>query len=172
VIYLSETIDDFQTYFHPDKELNQIELGELLQKAVNFALPRLKEIEIDLKIELAKEIAIRTYVNEMIQVILNILNNAIDACITTKRKKSKITLSAQDLGELVEIEIKDDAGGISDEDLPHVFEPYFSTKGKNGTGLGLYMSQMIIQKQFDGVIVVDTNAKGSSFKVTIPKNVS
>ena len=171
IIYLSETIDDFKTYFHPDKEILEIEIGELLQKAVNFTLPRVKDRDVKITITKTGDINIKTYVNELIQVVLNILNNAIDAHNDTKLKDPTISLSVKDIGSDILIYIVDNAGGIQEENLPKLFEPYFSTKGKNGTGLGLYMSQMIIQKQFNGEIDVKTAENFSTFIINIPKDI-
>ena len=172
VVYLSDTIDDFQTYFHPNKELTKIELHELLNKAVVFALPRLKNTKIDIQIIKNEDIFVETYMNELIQVTLNIINNAIDVLISLELDAPKITISIEENKDEATILIEDNANGISEEILPKIFDPYFSTKGKNGTGLGLYMSQMIIQKQFDGVIGVDTSPQGTIFKVKIKKTLS
>ena len=171
IVYLSDTIDDFQTYFQPNKEPETIGVFELLQKASNFVLPRLKGSGIDFKLQKANEIKLKVYTNELIQVVLNILNNAIDSHAEKNLEYAKIVISVEDLNSEIIIKIEDNAGGISDEHLPYLFEPYFSTKGKNGTGLGLYMSQMIIQKQFNGTISVTTLNEGSSFMVRIPKEV-
>ena len=171
IIYLSDTVDDFQTYFHPDKEVIEIEIHELLQRAVNFALPRVKESGVDITIDKYDDIIVHTYINELIQVTLNILNNAIDAINENNIKNAKIAITIESNNEEITINIKDNAHGISAENLPHLFEPYFSTKGKNGTGLGLYMSQMIIQKQFDGEISIRTSKNGSTFIIKIPKNI-
>jgi len=172
IIYLSETIDDFKTYFHPDKEVVEIEIHELLQKAVNFTLPRVKDSDVEIKIDKKNDIIVYTYINELIQVILNILNNAVDAHNENKVNNPVVNLSVKEIDNSILINITDNAGGIEDENLPKLFEPYFSTKGKNGTGLGLYMSQMIIQKQFRGDISVETSSTGSTFIIKIPKNVS
>ena len=112
-----------------------------------------------------------TYINEIIQVILNILNNAIDALNEAKRVKPKILITFEDEYNWVLVKITDNANGIESKNLEHLFEPYFSTKGKNGTGLGLYMSQMIMQKQFGNEIEVQTSEKGSTFKFKIPKKI-
>ncbi|MFT7003826.1 MAG: signal transduction histidine kinase [Sulfurimonas sp.] len=170
IIYLSDTIDDFQTYFRPNKELSEIEIHELIQRAVNFALPRVKESNVDLVIQKTDETIVHTYVNEIIQVILNILNNAIDALTEIKEKTPNIIVSFEHKTESVVVQIKDNANGIADEYIERLFEPYFSTKGKNGTGLGLYMSQMIMQKQFGTKILVQTSANGSTFTIEIPRN--
>ena len=172
IVYLSDTIDDFQTYFRQNKEQEEIEVYELLQKAINFALPRTKDVNVDIINKTDKKIIVQTYVNEMIQVILNIINNAIDAFIETAKKDAKLLLYAHEEEDSVVIFIEDNAGGISDENLSHIFEPYFSTKGKNGTGLGLYMSQMIVEKQFHGEIRVETSPKGTIFIVEISKQAS
>ena len=171
VVYLSNTIDDFQTYFRPNKELSGIEIHQLIDKAVNFVLPRLKSTKIFIEVEKSAEteIYLQTYMNELIQVILNILNNAIDALVLSNVKNPRIVVSVKNKKDSLVIIIKDNAGGIGEEEISKIFEPYFSTKGKNGTGLGLYMSQMIIQKQFNGKIDVVSSEKGSFFSVEIDK---
>ncbi len=169
IIYLSNTIDDFQTYFHPDKELTKIEITELLQKTLSFVLPRLKDNHVKIDIKSKSNIIITTYMNELIQVILNLLHNSIDALIELNCKEQKINISVEDLDSNIFISISDNAGGIPEDVISRIFEPYFSTKGKNGTGLGLYMSQMIIQKQFNGKLNVKSSPKGSIFSIKIPK---
>ena len=169
ILYLSDTVDDFQTYFNPNKEVSRIEIHELLQRAINFTLPRVKENAIEIVIEKMDESIINTYINEIIQVLLNILNNAIDALNDIGRENPKVVISLKSGKNSIFIRIKDNANGISEKDIIHLFEPYFSTKGKNGTGLGLYMSQMIMQKQFDTKIEVDSSSTGSTFIVEIPK---
>ncbi|MDO8453958.1 MAG: ATP-binding protein [Sulfurimonas sp.] len=169
IIYLSDTIDDFKTYFHPNKELTEIEVNTLLQKAVNFTLPRVSDGAIKIIIEKRENIVIHTFINEIVQVLLNLLNNAIDALKNSTHSEPKITIYTEDKADNLLIFVKDNANGISDENVAKIFEPYFSTKGKNGTGLGLYMSQMIIQKQFQGDISVETSLEGSIFRVEIAK---
>lgn len=171
IIYLSNTIDDFQTYFRPDKESHTIEAYELVQKAVNFILTRLQHSSIKVLVEKKDEIMITTYENELIQVLMILLNNAVDALEAIDREYPKINVCIEESGNKILIFIRDNAGGISDNDLPHIFEPYFSTKAKNGTGLGLYMSQVIVEKQFDGKISVETSSSGTTFIVEILKQV-
>ncbi len=172
IVYLSDTIDDFQAYFHPNKEILEIEIHDLLQRAVNFAISRVQDRGIKISINNIVDINVTTYINELIQVILNILNNAIDAHVEIKTKDPFITLNVKAVGEKVLIYIEDNAGGIKSENLPHLFEPYFSTKGKNGTGLGLYMSKMIIEKQFGGEIDAINANGGAIFIIIIPKNIT
>ncbi|MEN8304446.1 MAG: HAMP domain-containing sensor histidine kinase [Campylobacterota bacterium] len=171
VVYLSNTIDDFQTYFHPNKELLEVEIHELIAKAVNFVLPRIKGTKIFIEIDNPndKEIYFQTYTNELIQVFLNIINNAIDALIISNAQTPRIIISVEEKKDTLVIIIKDNADGIDAEEIHKIFEPYFSTKGKNGTGLGLYMSQMLVQKQFNGHIDVISTSKGSFFSVEIDK---
>jgi len=171
VIYLSETIDDFQTYFNPNKELHRIEFHGLLQKAVNFILPRVKELDLDIEVLSSKEIYMDTSENELIQVIINILNNAVDAFLSDKIQKPELILHVKEHENFITIHIKDNASGIRPENIDKIFEPYFSTKGKNGTGLGLYMSQMIVQKQFNGDISVESSSEGTHFSVKLQKTV-
>jgi signal transduction histidine kinase len=170
--YLSETVDDFKTYFHPDKETELVKIDDLLNKAINFVLPRVKSNAIEIGVTEPSSIELKVYPNELIQVLLNILNNAIDAYDGNGIRGKSIDLYTKEQEEMVCIFIKDEAGGISDENLSKLFEPYFSTKGKNGTGLGLYMSQMIIEKQFNGKIVVNVEGDSTTFIIQIPTTLS
>jgi len=167
--YLSETIDDFKTYFHPSKKSVVVEIDELLQKSINFVLARAKVEGIKIGITQASTIEVNLYQNELVQVLLNILNNSMDAYADIQRNDKSISLYALNRDTELWIYVKDEAGGIKEEYLQKIFEPYFSTKGKNGTGLGLYMSQMIIEKQFLGKIEIQTNNGGTVFIIKIPK---
>ncbi|MCD6172410.1 MAG: ATP-binding protein [Sulfurimonas sp.] len=171
IVYLSETIDDFKTYFRPNKEKDSVEIHELLQRAINFTIPRTKDIDVEIVNDKKSDIVAKVYVNELIQVILNLINNALDAIAESDIKNAKIFLYAKENEDSISIFVKDNGNGISKENLSHIFEPYFSTKGKNGTGLGLYMSQMLIQKQFQGEIRVKSLKEGTIFEVEILKEI-
>ena len=168
IVYLSETVDDFKTYFHPDKESAVVEIDELLNRAINFILPRVKAAGVKLGVTQPSSIELRVYPNELIQVLLNILNNAVDAYENIIENDKAIEVYAKEIDTELQIYIKDNAGGIKEEYLQRLFEPYFSTKGKNGTGLGLYMSQMIIEKQFSGKIEVIVEGDSTLFIIKIP----
>jgi signal transduction histidine kinase/ABC-type nitrate/sulfonate/bicarbonate transport system substrate-binding protein len=172
IIYLSDTVDDFQTYFRPDKTPSTIEVHELLNKAINFVQPRLKGKQISIVIKKEEDIFIDVYANELTQVILNIVNNAIDALDEVDKEGKIICLSVALDGNKVQIMVEDNGPGIVEENKEKLFEPYFSTKGKNGTGLGLYMSQMIVEKQFNGKIEANSSEEGSTFIVSIDKSIS
>jgi C4-dicarboxylate-specific signal transduction histidine kinase len=168
IIYLSNTIDDFQTYFRPDRVTNNISTREVIEKVLTLADARIKRNKIEIKTVCSSEQEIIIYLNEFVQVLLNILNNAIDALETTDDKMREIVIYGNLDDTNISISIQDNANGIKEENMKQLFDPYFSTKGKNGTGLGLYMSQMIIQKQFGGSIDVKSSQNGTTFTVTIP----
>ena len=120
-------------------------------------------------------VEIDTYENELIQIYINILNNSIDAFMEVNYNKY-IFIETKKVNSHLIIEIKDNAGGIADDVIGKVFEPYFSTKDeKNGTGLGLYMCNEIVTKHLKGTISVQTvifdylekNYTGASFKITL-----
>lgn len=165
--YLSETINDFQTYFKPDNKKERFELQRLLQRSYNFSKARLESYGVHLHIECADGVIVETYFNELVQVILNIINNAVDAIVESKALHKEIDITCKQAKGVTVIEIADTGGGISSEALRHLFEPYFSTKGKNGTGLGLYMAQMIVEKHIGGKLKVDNADEGARFSVLL-----
>jgi len=169
VQYLSNTVDDFKTYFKPNKNATQTNVKDMVEKAIGFIDARLKKENISINLEKVDDTPINTYSSEMIQVLLNILNNAIDAYVENKESVNKsINISCIKVDKKIKVIIQDFAGGIKPEVKKKLFEPYFSTKDKNGTGLGLYMSKMILEKQFNGTIDVQTKDNSTTFIIEIP----
>ncbi len=169
IIYLSETIDDFQTYFQPNKEKEIIDICKIVKRAVTFTLPRALAKEISINFNCKNNVTVSTHTNELIQVLINIINNAIDATILKHTEAVvSIDIDISDGDKYLCIYIKDHAGGIPLDIKEKIFEPYFSTKGKNGTGIGLYMSKMIVENHLDGKIDVINIDDGASFRLKIP----
>ncbi|WP_174247232.1 cache domain-containing protein [Arcobacter sp. LA11] len=174
--HLSETIEDFRDFFKPDKEKIRFELNTAIKKTIKLLASQLKinQIEIIQKVE---DITISSYERELLQVLLNIINNAKDALIDNKNIPKYIFLDIYKKESKVIIKIKDNAGGIPENIINRIFEPYFTTKHKSqGTGIGLYMSQEIISRHIKGTIEVDntnyeyenTKYTGAIFTITLP----
>ena len=162
--YLSSTIDDFRDFFKPDKAKSQVKLNNVFEKI--FKLLSFKHRNNDIKIiKNIEEIVIETFENELIQVFINILNNAKDALENSEEKL--LFIDAYEDKEKIIIEIKDNAGGIQKEHIHRVFEPYFTTKHKSqGTGVGLYMVKEILTRHMNGNIEVENSKyeyKGKSY---------
>ena len=169
IVYLSDTIDDFQTYFRPDRKRVYTEIYELIEKALSFIEARIQAKKITIAVQQETKVYLDVYANELIQVILNLLNNAIDVLEVMPIEEKIISLHVSQSKEMVSIYVRDNGTGIDEGNLDKLFEPYFSTKGKNGTGLGLYMSKMIINKQFSGEIEVQSSSKGTAFIIKLPR---
>ena len=175
--YLSNTIDDFQYYFSPDKSKNTFYTEDLIDKLEKLISAEFKENNIYV-IKKIENLEILSYENEILQVLINILNNAKDEL---KKDLSKpngyVFIDLYKENETLIIKIKDNAGGIKEEIIDRIFEPYFTTKHQSqGTGIGLYMSEEIIVKHMKGTIKVfnerytylDRDFVGASFEITIP----
>ena len=151
---LSNTIDDFKDFFKPNDEKMDFLLNKCCNKSLNLLLPKFnsKDIHVVKNMEI---ISIYSFESELIQVFLSILNNAQEALITCNYDKKLVFIDIyKNNGEII-IKIKDNAGGIKKDDMPKIFEPYFTTKHKSqGTGIGLYMCEEIISKHMNGKIVV------------------
>jgi nitrogen fixation/metabolism regulation signal transduction histidine kinase len=170
VLYLSTMIDDFQTFFKPDQAAETISISTLIERTRQIIQTRLSMEHITLKITPYRDEAILTYTNEVIQVLINIINNAIDAFCERKEKNRTLTIDISNEKEAVIISIEDHAGGIAPENLPKIFDPYFSTKSKNGTGIGLYMAKMIIEKHIGGLLSALNTSNGAKFTIHLPKH--
>jgi signal transduction histidine kinase len=164
---MSGTIDDFRDFFHPRKVKAQFLLNDVIEHLLLIMQPIFKASEITLIFKEEKEIYLYGYSNELAQAILNILYNAKDALIEHALVEERI-IEIQLIKEnhKILLTITDNAGGISEDIIHYIFDPYFSTKEeKNGTGLGLYMSKMIIEKHMGGELSIKNNGKGATFTI-------
>lgn len=169
MVYLSNTIDDFQTYFKPEKSTQHIDINTLLDRVKQFIEPRLKVGSVKLHIEEVRNDSLDIYANEVVQALLNILNNAVDILEARDISEPQIWITIDITDENFTIFIEDNGGGIDDDIIEKIFDPYFSNKSKNGTGLGLYMSKMIIDNHSNGELKVVNTNKGARFSIRIPK---
>ena len=170
--YMSNTIDDFRGFFSTTKEKEEFFLNELLNNVISINSNVLKMNNIDIKIDINKDIKLNSFLNEYQQVILNILKNSKDALIERDIKNPTIKIEAFEDEKSVTLTIEDNGGGIDVKPLNKIFEAYFSTKNQNkGTGIGLYMSKMIVEKSLKGEIRVENIYKGVRFSITIAKNI-
>jgi PAS domain S-box-containing protein len=167
ISYLSHTVDDFRSFFKPNKQKEHVELKELIDSSIKLISHSLKSNSITLNIDKSDDIIINTYQNEMIQVLINIIKNASDELIKQDDERL-ITISYYKQNLMAIIEIADNAGGIPDNIIDDIFNPYFSTKSKNGTGLGLYMSKIIITEHLGGDIEAINSDVGAIFRITLP----
>ncbi len=154
--FMSQTIDDFRNFYASNKEKELFSLAEESQKIVD--LLAFKEIE--LKVDIVKDVEILNYKNEYKQVLLNLLTNAKDVLLERKISSPKISIEID--GALVKV--RDNAGGIKGENIQKIFEPYFSTK-EQGLGIGLYMSKMIVEKNMGARIKVFNGDEGAIFSL-------
>ena len=166
--YLSKTIDDFSNFFKTDQAKNTFKLHELMEKTLNLSnhLLRSKGIEVIKNYDLELN-EINNFETEIMQVLLNILHNAVDVLVDNHVKDGKIELTIKKNTQGNQsVLIKDNGGGIPINIIEKIFDPYFSTKDKNGTGLGLYMSKMIIEEHCHGNLSVENLSLKNSEKGT------
>ncbi len=177
--YLSKTIDDFRNFLKTDKIKSDISIKDVIERSLGLLSSKLKNRDINI-IKNIEEVSILGIENELLQVFMNIISNAKDALEDKNIDKKFIFIDSLVEGSDVVILIKDNAGGINEEIINRVFEPYFTTKHKSqGTGIGLYMSEEIIKNHMEGTISC-TNIdytydlkeySGAQFKITLPLSV-
>jgi len=164
--YMSQTIDDFQNFFNPQGEKELFSIEQACRDALFIVESSLKYHNIKVAFNIIKNSEVYGYKNEYSQVILNILSNAKDIFIQKKIVHPKITIEIKTGEQYVIVKIEDNAGGIEEELLEKIFEPYFTTKHKaKSTGIGLYMSKNIIEKSMQGFINVVNKNKGACFTI-------
>lgn len=167
---LSATIDEFRKMYEPSQRTCSITLRDLLERSASIISTSFQEQNILISVQGRQELLQMMVTGELYQVILNILKNSQEAFLEHKPSSAKIDIDILEVDGKVHIKIKDNAGGIDADDLSHIFDPYFSTKqGKNGHGLGLYMSKSIIEQQYHGKLLVENSDNGVCSTIIIPK---
>ncbi|MFW3411363.1 ATP-binding protein [Aliarcobacter butzleri] len=168
--YMSKTISDFKNFFNPNKKKTIFNVEEAIQKANDILKGLMSSHHIQIEINIEKDLKINSYLGELQQVILIIINNAIDAFIHMNIHFPKILINAYTDNESLVIHIEDNALGINSDLLDKIFEPYFTTKHKaQGTGLGLYIAKLVVENSLLGFLSVENKQNGACFTIKIPK---
>ena len=165
---MSQTIDDFRNFFKPEKIKHSFNINETVAKALRIIDASFNNlnIKIDFKAHDNENIAYG-YENEYSQVIVNILTNSKDSFIEKNIENPLIEIELIKDKNSIDLILKDNAGGIPKKIFPKIFDPYFSTK-ENGTGIGLYMSKMIIEKSMNGNLSAKDIDGGVKFTISVP----
>ncbi|OGR10660.1 MAG: hypothetical protein A2097_01665 [Desulfobacula sp. GWF2_41_7] len=176
--FMSRTINDFRQYFRPSKTKQAFEVHDTIKSAVKLIHPQLRQNAVTLEINEAPdetELFVFGYKNEFVHVLVNIISNAKDAILERSEKNREeeavrlIEISVETRNNTVVLKIKDTGCGIPDLSLPKIFTPYFTTKGvAAGTGIGLYMAKMIVEKEMQGQISVENLEEGARFIIILP----
>jgi PAS domain S-box-containing protein len=164
---MSSTIDDFRDFFRPDREAGDFEIHESIEDALSIMEATLKNNQIEVTTAIPKSLTAYGFKNQLAQTILNIIANAKEAIVEHKIPNGRIEIVVTATSNDAVITIEDNGGGIPDDVLPKMFEPYFSTK-YTGSGIGLYMSKIIIEHNFKGTIKAENKNQHAMLTITIP----
>ena len=168
--YMSKTIDDFREFFMPKKEKKEFFVKEAVESVINIIGTTAQEKRITIEKDISHDKKILGHKNEFEQVLLNILTNAKHILISEKIQKPIIRIELLSDKNYNYLTITDNAGGIKVKPIDKIFEPYFTTKeSTGGTGIGLYMSKLIIEKSMGGILIVKNEKNGASFTIRLKK---
>jgi len=169
--HLSKTIDDFRNFFKPNKTKDEVFIGDVFDETLDVIGTSLKNNNIEVQNNFNSQTKVKIFSRELLQVFLNILKNAKEELIEHKESDRKIINTIEENEQDIIVEIRDNGNGIPNEIIEKIFDPYFSTKDeKNGTGLGLYISKVIVQRHLFGSIMAKNYDDGAAFILRIPKN--
>ena len=167
ISYMSQTIDDFSTFFRISKQKERFNIIESIEDAIRLIDVQLKSYNIQTTINKADDsLETMGLPNEFRQVILNIIHNAMTAIIKTDQKSGQIIITTMKKNNKIIISISDNGGGIKSSNLAKIFDPYFTTR-ENGSGIGLYMSKVIIEHHMQGRLSVQNQETGAEFTITL-----
>lgn len=170
VRFLSKTMDDFRHFYNPNKALKLMYMPHTIEQAIEILAPDMNKSNITIHKSFHFNLPLHSYPNEITQAMLILLKNAKDAHDEKKKNSQKrIHISGFQEKDLWIVEVRDNAGGISPENLPHIFKQFFTTKERsNGTGLGLYLCKTIIEESCRGTIEAELIEDGTLFRIKIP----
>lgn len=167
-VHLSRTITDYRDFFRPDKPKELFYISTLIDHALSLIDHTLKNYGITIQKVLVQDPKLITYRNELLQVLIALLKNALDAFGENHVSQGTITIGINQDDHFVIVSIHDNAGGIAPDIMKKLFIPYFTTKHKSGTGLGLYMSKVIIEEHCAGVLEVSSEENVTTFIIKLP----
>lgn len=166
--YMSQTIDDFRNFFKQDRVQTKVNISRLIAEVETLLGPLLASKKITLIKNIDPAIEILVYHNELKQVVINIVNNAREAIESSKSKTRQITVGCTADKQHSTLSIEDSGGGVPLHIIDKIFDPYFTTKFESqGTGIGLYMGKMIIEKHCLGKLSVHNTQQGACFEIRL-----
>lgn len=169
--HLSRTIDDFRDFFKSNKERREASLEEIVEGVLNIVQVSIENKNIKIITEFNCNEKFSTCPNEIKQVVLNLIKNAEDILLEKEVKEPYIKISTFKQDNKYIMEVSDNGGGVPEDIIENIFDPYFSTKTKkDGTGLGLYMSKTIVEEHCHGELSVSNSKNGAIFRVTLETN--
>ncbi len=164
---MSSTINDFRNFFRPEKEKTVFSVQAQIQQAVTLVAAGFRNANITIELHVPQDLQLFGFPNEFSQVILNLLSNSQQAIQQSGQRAGLVTLTTSEAHGMGCLSVQDNGGGIPVEILDKIFEPYFSTK-ELGTGIGLYMSKQIIERNMDGRLEGHNNGAGAEFIIRLP----
>ena len=168
--FLSNTIDEFRNFYKKENKKQKVLLSDVVQECVDIFFPSLTYAKIALNTDFNNKIEVPIYRSEIKQVIIDLIKNSKEVLIEKKIKKPEIYIRTYDKDSCSYIEVGDNGGGINKEIIDQIFDVYFSTKfKKDGTGLGLYVAKIIIEKHHNGKLSFKNGKKGAIFTIEICK---
>jgi PAS domain S-box-containing protein len=169
IMHMSQTIDDFRDFFKPEKQAVAFSVNQVITRTLPLIEMSFQQQEqIKITIDSEGDPMVNGYPNEYAQVLLNILMNARDALVGHNPDVALISIRTFAKAGKTVVTVSDNAGGITDDIIDRVFDPYFTTKGPDkGTGIGLFMSRSIIEKSMGGRLTVRNSGSGAEFKIEV-----
>ena len=158
--FMSQTIDDFKDFYAPTKEKETFSLATATEETLELMKNTFKRSDVEVELLVQADAQVHNYKNEYKQVLLNLLSNAKDALVERNTRAPKVSI----IIDKDTISVKDNAGGIAKSILPRIYEPYFTTKAEN-SGIGLYMSKMIVEKNMGAKLNVYTDEYSTTFSI-------
>jgi signal transduction histidine kinase len=169
VSHMAQTIDDFANYFKPDKQAVEFKVQDAIADALSLMKGSFQSPQIKVGIHAEDDPAICGYPNEFSQAFLNMMSNAKDVLTERGIDDPEVRITISSAGAYAVVTVADNAGGIAEEVIDRIFEPYFTTKGgRGGTGVGLFMSKKIIEDSMGGKLSVSNKGAGAEFRIEVP----
>jgi PAS domain S-box-containing protein len=166
--HMSQTIDDFMNFFRSDKNATTFSVNEVIRRTLSLIEKSFQDQRIRIAYQAEVDGVVNGYPNEYSQALLNIIINARDALVEHHAEDARILIRSFAEGGKAVVTITDNAGGISDDIIDRLFDPYFTTKGPDkGTGIGLFMSITVIEKNMGGRLTVRNTVSGAEFRIEV-----
>jgi len=170
VEYMSHTIDDFRNFFMPNKDKKRFSIQNSVDEVLRIIQEAIIHHDIVVDVRIESDESIVGYKSEYEQVVLNLLSNAKDAILASGRSDGYIRITLESDEKNIYLRVEDNGGGIKIEPIERIFEPYVSTKEQNeGTGIGLYMSKLIIEKSMRGKLSALNEKEGAIFTIELER---